>query len=399
MPYSPPSSAKPFTLDVPEQDIEEWRQLLKLSKIAPETWEGSQEDGRYGVTHKWLRETKDYWLNTYSWRKEEKHINSFPNYRMQIDGINLHFIALFSEKEDAVPIQFLHGWPGSIIEFLPMLERIRTQYPNPSDLPYHIIVPSLPGYTLSTRTAPEREFTMQEMSAVCNQLMINLGFNKYIAQGGDVGSWVSRLSAANHAECIGIHLNLFSIPIEPDYSQLSDLEKVSIESARAWKERGNAYAMEHATRPSTIGSVLSSNPLALLAWYVSSRLITHTYLFANIPRIGEKFLEWSDDTPDLDHILTNISLYWYTSSALTSLQPYRHLFSKPPLPSDYITKPIGFSFFPKELFPGIKSALEKGGNIVAYEQHPKGGHFAALEQPDELWGDVENYVKLVWGKV
>ncbi|KAJ4333678.1 hypothetical protein N0V87_007434 [Didymella glomerata] len=380
MSYSPPSSAKPFTLNIPDQDIDEWRQLLKLSKLAPETWEGSHEDGRYGVTHKWLRETKDYWLNTYSWRSEEARINSFPNYRMAINGVDLHFVALFSEKQDAVPIQFLHGWPGSFIEFLPMLDNIRKQYPDAKTLPYHIIVPSLPGYPLSPRPT-DREFTMEESSAVLNQLMVNLGFSKYIAQGGDVGSFNARLSAMNHDECVGIHLNMFTVREQPDMSRLNALEKTAIESARKWKETGSAYAQEHGTRPSTIGSVLSSNPLALLAW------------------IGEKFLEWSDTTPDLDHILTNISLYWYTLSILTSFQPYRQLHGESSVHFAYISKPVGFSFFPYELFPGIKHVLEKGGNIATYEQHESGGHFAALEKPEWLWADVEKYVKEVWGKV
>ncbi|KAF3041693.1 hypothetical protein E8E12_005219 [Didymella heteroderae] len=379
MSYSPPSSAKPFTLNIPDKDIDEWRQLLKLSRLAPETWEGSQEDGRYGVTHKWLRETKDYWLNNYSWRSEEKRINSFPNYRMAINGVDLHFVALFSEKKDAVPIQFLHGWPGSFIEFLPMLDNIRKQYPDAKSLPYHIIVPSLPGYPLSPRPT-DREFTMEESSAVLNQLMVNLGFTKYIAQGGDVGSFNARLSAMNHEECVGIHLNMFTVREVPDQSKLSELEKMAIQSARAWKETGSAYAQEHGTRPSTIGSVLSSNPLALLAW------------------IGEKFLEWSDTTPPLDHILTNISLYWFTSCILTSFQPYRQLHGASSVHFSYISKPVGFSFFPFELFPGIKHVLEKGGNIVTYEQHESGGHFAALEKPEWLWADVEKYVKEMWGK-
>ncbi|KAF1926207.1 putative epoxide hydrolase [Didymella exigua CBS 183.55] len=382
MSYSPPSSAKPFTLNIPDQDIDEWRQLLTLSKLAPETWEGSHEDGRYGVTHKWLRETKDYWLNTYDWRAEERRINSFPNYRMAIDGVDVHFVALFSSKKDAIPIQLLHGWPGSFVEFLPMLNLIRTQYPDAKDLPYHIIVPSLPGYPLSPRPT-DRDWTMEESSTVLNQLMVNLGFTKYIAQGGDVGSFVAQSSAARYDECVGIHLNMFTG--QTDNLELSELEKKSIASAQAWQETGIAYAQEHATRPSTIGSVLSSNPLALLAW------------------IAEKLIEWTDTTPPLDHILTNITLYWYTSSILTSLYPYRQLFSKvlgaAAVPNVYISKPTGFSFFPHELSPGFKRVVEKGVNLVTYEEHEHGGHFAALEQPEALWGDVEAYVKIAWGKV
>ena len=265
MSYSPPSSAKPFTLHIPDQDLDDWRQLLKLSKLPPQTWEGSHEDGRYGVTHKWLSETRDYWLNTYSWRDEEKRINSFPNYRMQINGVDLHFVALFSEKKDAVPIQFLHGWPGSFIEFLPMLDQIRKQYPSAKELPYHIIVPSLPGYTLSTRHT-DAEFSMEDSVAVLNQLMVNLGFSKYIAQGGDVGSFCARLAAQNHDECVGIQLNMMTSSDQPDESKLSELEKTAVKSGNAWRQTGSAYLQEHATRPSTIGSVLSSSPLALLAW-------------------------------------------------------------------------------------------------------------------------------------
>ena len=265
MSYSPPSSAKSFTLNIPNQGIEDWRQLLKLSKLAPETWEGSQEDRRYGVTRKWLAETKDYWLNTYSWRDEEKRINSFPNYRMQINGVDLHFVALFSSNKDAVPIQFLHGSPGSFIEFLTMLSLIRNQYPSAKDLPYHIIVPSLPGYPLSPRPV-DKEWSIEDSSAVLNQLMLNLGFPKYIAQGGDVGSFNVRVSAQNHDACVGIHLNMMTVDDNPDESKLTPVEQIASKSANAWRQTGSAYGLEHSTRPSTIGSMLSSNPLALLAW-------------------------------------------------------------------------------------------------------------------------------------
>lgn len=204
MSYSPPSSAKPFTLNVSEQDISEWRQLLQLSKLAPPTWEGEQSDRRFGVTHKWLSETKDYWLNKFDWRAQEAHINSFPNYKMQIEDVDVHFVALFSEKKDAIPIVFLHGWPGSFIEFLPMCALIREQY-SAKDLPYHIIVPSLPGYTLSTVQSVEKEWTLGDSARITNQLMLNLGFDKYLAQGGDVGSFLSRFLSQSYDACVGCH--------------------------------------------------------------------------------------------------------------------------------------------------------------------------------------------------
>jgi microsomal epoxide hydrolase len=204
MSYSPPSSAKPFTLNVSDQDISEWRQLLQLSKLAPDTWEGRQEDRRFGVPRKWLQEAKDYWLNKYDWRAQEKHINSFSNFKMQVEDVDLHFVALFSEKKDAIPIVFMHGWPGSFIEFLPMCALIREQYAA-KDLPYHIIVPSLPGYTLSKVQSADKEWTLEDSARVINQLMLNLGFDKYIAQGGDVGSFEARLLSQTYDACIGIH--------------------------------------------------------------------------------------------------------------------------------------------------------------------------------------------------
>jgi microsomal epoxide hydrolase len=204
MTYSPPSSAKPFTLHVSDQDVSECRQLLQLSKLGPTTYENTQTEKNFGVTKEWLSNAKDYWLNTYDWRAQEKHINSFENFKMKIDEIDLHFVALFSEKKDAIPIVFMHGWPGSFIEFLPMMDIIRKQYEK-KDLPYHIIVPSLPGYTLSAPLPTDKNWTMEASSVIIHKLMTNLGFGKYLAQGGDVGSFEARLLAMNYDECVGLH--------------------------------------------------------------------------------------------------------------------------------------------------------------------------------------------------
>ncbi|KAI8933787.1 hypothetical protein NX059_009495 [Plenodomus lindquistii] len=378
MSYSPPSTAKPFTLRVSDQDHSEWKQLLQLSKLPPDTWEGRQEDRRFGVSRQWLTDTKDYWLNKYDWRAQEAHINSFPNYKMQINGVDLHFVALFSQKKDAIPIIFMHGWPGSFIEFLPMLELIKAQY-SAKDLPYHIVVPSLPGYPLSAIQSAEKEWTMVDSANTMDQLMKELGFIKYLAQGGDVGSFLARILSMSYDACLGCHVNIFTTFEAPDENLLTPVEKEAFERAKEWHVTGTAYAQEHATRPATIGAVLSASPLALLAW------------------IGEKFLTWSDTDPPLDEILTNISLYWFTSSYPSSLYPYRELFGGTKRPTfAYHEKPTGVSFFPMELSPVIKAVAEKGANLVAYGAHESGGHFAALEKPKELWGDVEVYAGKAW---
>lgn len=213
MSYSPPSSAKPFTLNISDQDLSEWRQLLQLSKLAPKIYENHQSKQNFGVTYNWLSNAKDHWLDKYDWRAQEKHINSFPNYIMKIEDVDVHFVALFSEKKDAIPIIFMHGWPGSFIEFLPMCSLIREQY-SPKEQPYHIIVPSLPGYTLSSSGPLDKDWQMEDSACVLNTLMGHLGFNKYIAQGGDIGSFVARLMATKYDSCVGVHCKCFNLPLQ-----------------------------------------------------------------------------------------------------------------------------------------------------------------------------------------
>jgi microsomal epoxide hydrolase len=165
---------------------------------------------------------------------------------------------------------------------------------------------------------------------------------------------------------------------QPDPSKLTAAEQAAVDRGTEWRKSGMGYNIEHSTRPSTIGHVLSSSPLALLAW------------------IGEKFIEWSDTTPELDHILTNVSLYYFTSGFPTSIYPYRNQAKSPVAMFEYIAKPTGVSWFPYELMPAPKHVVEKHCDLVWFGQHDKGGHFAALEQPEQLWADVEEFVRVAW---
>ncbi|KAF4470622.1 epoxide hydrolase [Fusarium albosuccineum] len=203
-----------FTLHVPDAQISAWRSLLEHSAIAPQSRENTQ--AQFGVTRGWIVDAKNAWLNDFDWRRTEERINSHPNFKMTIQDsasgeLNIHFVALFSQKIDAVPIMLLHGWPGSFLEFLPMLSLFAKKY-SPETLPYHIIVPSLPGYALSSGPPLDRDFTLADGARIMNQLMINLGFsNGYIAQGGDVGSMISRILSESSNECKAIHVNLLNI--------------------------------------------------------------------------------------------------------------------------------------------------------------------------------------------
>ncbi|CAO2652562.1 Nn.00g008450.m01.CDS01 [Neocucurbitaria sp. VM-36] len=378
----------PFELHIDESKLQDFKTLLRLSPIAKETYENLQDDGsygRFGVSRKWMADAKKYWEQEYDWRKEEEHIKSFPNFKTKItddDGgvYNVHFVALFSSNPSAIPIAFFHGWPGSFMEFLPLLDILRKKY-TPETLPYHLIVPSLPGFTLSSDPPLERDWKVADTSRIMHKLLLSLGFGStgYLVQGGDIGSLVSRVIAATYAECKGMHLNFMFIRYietmsSPD-DEISEAERKGLERLEAFKTVGHAYAQEHGTKPSTIGLVLSSSPIAQLAW------------------IGEKFLAWSDPstTPSIDTILADITLYWLTECFPTSIYTYRE--EKKLL---HVDKPIGYSYFPYELAPVPRAWAEKTGKVVFFKAHEKGGHFAALERPEQLWEDIEEYVKVAW---
>ncbi|KAJ5624140.1 Alpha/Beta hydrolase protein [Penicillium lagena] len=390
LPFSTlPSTARvsltPFKAEIPKAKLSELKQLIEVSKLAPRTYENSQTDGRYGITTDWLVAMREQWLSSYQWKTSEDRINSFPQFTTNIEGIEIHFVALFSEKKNAVPILLLHGWPGSFLEFLPMLQLFREEY-TPTTLPYHLIVPSLPGYTFSSGPPLDRNFEITDVARIMDQLMKDVGFESgYVAQGGDIGSRIARNLAVDHDSCKAVHLNVCFMrrPDGMSDDNLSVFEKRGIQRMTDFMSTGAAYAMEHGTRPSTIGHVLSTSPVALLAW------------------IGEKFLEWVDDALSPEAILESVTLYWLTETFPRAIYAYRLNYPPPPIPASndprwYIKKPFGFSSFPMELAPVPRSWVETTGNLKYWEQHQKGGHFAALEQPQALKADVTKFVEQEW---
>jgi len=367
---------KPFRANVDEQKIQDLKQLLKLSPIAAANFENSRNGRRYGVERDWLIEAKEYWLTKFDWRKTEAHINSFPNYEATVkdakgNDIKIHFIALFSQKPDAIPVAFFHGWPGSILEFMGILDILSKRH-TPQDLPYHVVVPSLPGYAYSGSPPLSYDFGIEEASEVLNNLMVGLGFESgYLAQGGDLGSFVSRHLAAHCAPCKGMHLNFAPMPRPKNANELhmEKIEQDSLARGMWFREVGSAYASEHGTRTATIGFTLSASPLALLSW------------------IGEKFLDWTDEDPSLDEILSSVTLYWLTETFPRCIYPYRGNSGDSEEPKiskasgkgrdrPYVEKPSGYSFFPKELMPMPRSWVATNCNLVHSGLHTSGGHFA-----------------------
>jgi microsomal epoxide hydrolase len=338
----------PFTVSIPATQLTTLRTLLAHTKLPNPTYESLQSDGRFGVSHAWLAAAKERWENGFEWQRSEKWINSFPGFMSRVEvgeeEFDIHWTGLLSEREDAVPVLLLHGWPGlslvtsvrarlsngvtgSFLEFLPIMELMREEY-TPQTLPYHLIATSMPGYAFSGHAPLDRELDLLEVPNILNQLMMDLGFGSgYVAQGGDIGSRVARILAVEHEACKGsphlpfhlqccktkqksaVHLNFCPAAQPPGSSldSLSPLEKEGRLRAETFLDSGRGYSMMHATRPSTIGLILNSNPVALLAW------------------MGEKFLEWSDVDPDLDMILEAVTLYWLTESGSRAIYTYRQV--------------------------------------------------------------------------
>jgi microsomal epoxide hydrolase len=211
------ASIKPklFKAQVSDQELSDFKQLLKLSKIGPKTYENSIADVKdftsFGISRDWLAETKTYWETKYDWRKTEDRINGYPNFTVPVQDaetgftFDIHFLALFSKKADAVPVLLLHGWPGSPLEFLGALSVLMEKY-TPDTLPYHVVVPSLPGYAYSSGPPLDQNFNTEGIARVMDKLMIGLGFGGgYITQGGDIGSFVSRVLAVTAESCLAAH--------------------------------------------------------------------------------------------------------------------------------------------------------------------------------------------------
>ncbi|KAF8572983.1 putative epoxide hydrolase, partial [Ramaria rubella] len=267
---------------------------------------------------------------------------------------------------------------GSFLEFLPIIPYLVAS----TSPAFHVIVPSLPGYTFSSPPSVDKDFSRYDVARLINKLMVGLGFgNGYAAQGGDIGSDVARILGARYDTVKIVHLN-FCGGKGPDI-EFTEAEKPGVKRMGWFLNEDYAYVLEHRHRSSTISIVLASNPVALLAW------------------VGEKFLSWSDVSPSLDTILESVTLWWVTETFPRSIYPYRKLDSSHggPIhmdPNLHLNVPLGFSNFAKEIIPMPERWVASTGNLVLYRHHEHGGHFAALEVPEVLAKDIADFVKLAW---
>jgi microsomal epoxide hydrolase len=361
---------KNFRLDVPESALADLRERLKRTRWPDEP---PLEAWTTGTSVAWLRDLVAYWHSGFDWRAWEAKLNVFPLYTLPVHGIELRFIHLPSTKKDAMPLLLSHGWPGSLFEFHKILPLLADEFT--------VVAPSLPGYGLSFKPGQQR-FGAEDMANCFAELMTMLGYERFGAQGGDWGASISSLLGYRHARrVIGIHLNLLMVRRDLDFAvEGEEHTRYKNQLAHFLREEAGYQAIQ-GTKPQTLAFGLTDSPAGLAAW------------------IAEKFRTWSDcdgtieNAISRDELLANVSLYWFTGAIGSSFWPYyARLHGGWPIPEGSVRVPTGYAQFPKEILTPPRSLAEKTyTNIRRWSVMPKGGHFAALEQPELLAREVKAF--------
>lgn len=342
-------------------------------------------DWTQGVPLASLQSLCAYWRDGYDWRRCEAALNAIPQFRTDIDGLGIHFLHARSSDPSAIPLVLTHGWPGSVIEFLKVIGPLTepAAHGAPDAPAFHVIAPSLPGYGFSDRPAGTG-WGVEKVASAWITLMRRLGYERFVAQGGDWGAAVTTgIAMARPPECLGIHLNMPLVFPEPsDLAELTPQEQASVESMGFYQEKDSGYAKQQGTRPQTIGYALADSPIGQAAW------------------IYEKFFAWTDNDghPESalsrDEMLDDISLYWLTNTGASSARLYWE--SAGAFKAQRIEMPVGVSIFPREIFrPSRRWAERSYPKLIHWNELTRGGHFAAFEQPDTFASEL----RTCFGKV
>jgi epoxide hydrolase len=367
----------PFRIAIPDADLEDLRARLHRTR-----WPDAEcvDDWTQGIPLAYTRDLADYWATDYDWRAREEALNRFDHYTTEIDGLDIHFIHQRSGAENAFPLLITHGWPGSIVEFHKVIEPLTA-------LGYDVVCPSLPGYGFSAKPTGTG-WGVEKIATAWDTLMGRLGYERFGAQGGDWGAAVTTQigrnggrpsgSGGDISRCVGVHLNM---PLGFPPGKLenpTDEEKQALERGQYYQKWDSGYAKQQSTRPQTVGYGLVDSPVGQLAWIV------------------EKFWSWTDSDGDPQNVLTrdemldNVMLYWLTASAASSARLYWESFNA--FGSfDRVDLPTGIAAFPKEILKAPRSWCEAGYNITHWTDMPRGGHFAAFEQPELFVEDVHKF--------
>jgi pimeloyl-ACP methyl ester carboxylesterase len=359
----------PFTLSIAESEL----QLLKR-RLAETRWPDAEvvDDWSQGAPLAKVRALCEYWEKSYDWRRCERMLNDFGQFRTEMDGLNLHFLHVRSPHENALPLIITHGWPGSVVEFHKIIEPLTnpTAYGGDAADAFHVVAPSLLGYGFSDKpTAPG--YGVETMAGMWAELMSRLGYERWVAQGGDWGSAITtRIGVNQPAGCLGIHLNLIAVALTEEHlADPTDSETRMIAAMKHFFDRDSGYTRVQGTRPQTVGYGLTDSPVGQAAW------------------IYEKLWSWTDnqgapeDVFTLDEMLDNITIYWLTATAISSGRLYWE--STNGRAGETVKLPTAVSIFPKDVFTASRRWAEKQyANITYWNELDRGGHFAAWEQPE-----------------
>ena len=369
---NPPASAPPFR--VSEDAVSELQTRLRGARW-PEPW--PMEGWAAGTDPGELRRLVSYWADGFSWRTQETAIIRLPRFVTSIDGLPIHYLRFDGEAADSVPLVATHGWPSSFLELTGLARRLSSpsRYGIADAPSFTVIVPSLPGFPFTPQQPRMPGVPTHEL---WHQLMLRLGFNRYAAHGGDLGAGVSTLLAEAHPDAV-LGLHLLAVRDPAGVTDPSPDERAYLQEAEAWMDEEGGYEHLQRTRPMTVAYGLNDSPIGLLAWLL------------------EKYRAWTDRRDGRtgltdDYVLTQASLYWFTGAIATSFRPYWEHRAFPPAHGGRISTPTAVAVFPADLVHPPRSWAERGYNLARYTRMPRGGHFAAVEEPDLLADDIRAFL-------
>src|SRR5215831_5093910 len=368
-----------FTISVPDKAIDDLHRRLRQTR-----WPDTVTDSgwTYGLDLNWMKSMADYWLNHYDWRAQERALNAYPHYSVEIDSFRIHYMHSRSKYPNAMPLIITHGWPGSFLEFL----KVAPMLADSASDPFHVVVPSLPGYGFSGRPFSPGMNTFRT-AELWVRLMRELGYGRFVAQGGDIGANVSSVMAWKHPESVlALHLNYIPGSYRPWVDEsthpLRPEEIAFKHKAQNWYDEKGGYWHVQATQPQTLGIALNDSPMGLAAWLIG------------------KFRDWADCDGEVervfsrDELLTHVSLYGFTETIASSCRMYLES-RRAPLAfqrDERIAVPCGVLNLAKEEPMPPRVWAERAYNIVRWKEKPKGGHFAAWEEPEVFARDVREFV-------
>jgi pimeloyl-ACP methyl ester carboxylesterase len=383
------TAIRPFQVNVPEAELIELRRRIKAT-----VWPDRETvtDATQGVQLATVQLLANYWATDYDWRKVEARLNALPNFITEIDGLDIHFIHVRSKHEDALPLIVTHGWPGSVIEQLKIVEPLTnpTAHGGSASDAFHVVIPSMPGYGFSGRPTTTG-WDPAHIARAWDVLMKRLGYERYVAQGGDWGAVVvDQMGVQAPPGLIGIHTNMpgiFPADIDgaafsgaPAPSGLSADEKLAYERLQFVYQKGIAYGFQMGLRPQTLYGIADS-PVGLAAYFLDHDARSYELI--------SRVFQGQAEGLTRDDILDNITITWLTNTALSGARLYWEYWGKGYFNAKGVSIPVAVSVFPDELYPAPRSWTERAyPKLIHYNKLSKGGHFAAWEQPKLLSEEV-----------